>query len=151
MNTDFGIAEKQTSKCRKRAVHIFRSNRFAGKVIQYSYSDSSKSDKTIEFFTCKRCREINEKATEKRKLPRVTIANGRFKSDPDNTTNEHFCYPANDPNASIGAVLGKRKIYDVRDEICKTKRKPKVQFDETLKAIHTEFRNETSETRGEFK
>jgi len=114
---------------------------------EWCYSDANKN---TEYHNCVRCKLLKNKKTELNRLPRVAIDNGRFLSDPDYPSNPHFCDPENDQKSSIGVALGKRKMFDVRDDINITKLKPKVQHDKAIQSVRIEFSTESEQIISNF-
>jgi hypothetical protein len=80
---------------------------------------------------------------------RVTVKSGMFVIDSDKSLRNHFCNNDNDNNAQIGVALAKREMFDVRDNICRNKRKPKSEFEESIKrvSIDPNYRNESENVK----
>ena len=138
-------AEAVISNKRKNAVYRYRSERWPGRMLEFQYQDGNDT----KYYNCIDCRKLKTTNKDAGPTPRIAIQFDRFLSDPDYPKNDHFCNPDNNRKSTIGAALGRREMYAARDNIRANKRKPKTEFEETLKKVRIDpkYCNESPEVQ----
>jgi hypothetical protein len=143
MATNFGAPTFVTSHNRKDSVIQWKSRWWDGCVLEFSLKGKHPKKEYIKYYRCIACFELYQTArlaNEKCPVAHITVDNSVIVSDPDNPTTPHSC-DVGEANGKSAAkdVLAKRYMYEKRDEIQKSRKRPRTAFDEAVTGVDARF------------
>lgn len=102
---DFGVAVRACSRAKVHPILAFPSRECRGRIIEFEFAGRGR-DYVTEYYRCSKCFRLKRQNPKLDPVPRVTVINGRFKTDPEHPQHAHYCQLD-----TIGEAAGKRDGY----------------------------------------
>uniref|UniRef100_A0A915BVJ4 RYYR-CCHC domain-containing protein n=1 Tax=Parascaris univalens TaxID=6257 RepID=A0A915BVJ4_PARUN len=102
---DFGVAVRARSRAKVHPILSFPSRECRGRIIEFEFAGRGR-DYVTEYYRCSKCFRLKRQNPKLDPVPRVTVINGRFKTDPEHPQHAHYCQLD-----TIGEAAGKRDGY----------------------------------------
>uniref|UniRef100_A0A914VQ15 MULE transposase domain-containing protein n=1 Tax=Plectus sambesii TaxID=2011161 RepID=A0A914VQ15_9BILA len=132
------------SSRRQRPIVQYKSKRWDGTVLEFSYKSAGPKDSGVLYYQCVACKKLSNLgrvAGEKSGVAHIKLLNGVIMTDPDYTNTPHNC-GAGSNTTTAAEVLAKRFMYEERTKIRESRKRPRAAFDDAMEAVEDHFKAE---------